>query len=79
MGGIDSFETSADYPESHKRCISVVLRAIVSRGSGRSFLGARTSLVYYRGRGVFIFTIAFFGYDLICRKKPQIFSGFVIH
>lgn len=36
MGGIDSFQTSADYPESHKRCISVILRAIVSKESGWS-------------------------------------------
>lgn len=36
MGGIDSFQTSAAYPESHKRCISIILRAIVSKESGLS-------------------------------------------
>ena len=35
-GGIDSFQTSANLPESQKRCISVILRTIISNRSGWS-------------------------------------------
>ncbi len=35
-GAIDCFQTSANVPDGHKRCISVILRSIVSGRSGSS-------------------------------------------
>lgn len=35
-GGIETYQTSANVPESQKRCISVLLRAILAKRSGKS-------------------------------------------
>ena len=34
FGGIDTYQTSANVPESQKRCISILLRAILAKSSG---------------------------------------------
>lgn len=37
IGGIASFQTSASSPETHKRCVSVVLRKVLSAREGKSW------------------------------------------
>lgn len=34
MDGVESFQTSANSPETHKRCVSVILRKIMSERAG---------------------------------------------
>jgi len=36
MNGVESFQTSSAAPETHKRCLSVILRTIMSEKEGRS-------------------------------------------
>lgn len=36
IGGIESFQTSASSPETHKRCVSIVLRKVLSARDGKS-------------------------------------------
>lgn len=36
MDGVESFQTSANSPETHKRCVSVILRKIMSERAGKS-------------------------------------------
>lgn len=36
FGGIESFPTSASSPETHKRCVSIVLRKVLSARDGKS-------------------------------------------
>lgn len=49
IGGIESFQTSASSPETHKRCISIVLRKVLSARDGESLFLYYTSksLHYY--------------------------------